>query len=99
MLEIPLLFETGADKLVDVTVVVSAPPEVQRARLLQRRSMTAEKLDKLLARQMPDAEKRARADFVVDTSVDVEASQAALDAIIAAVAGRHGEAYERHWAA
>ena len=87
VLEIPLLFETGADKLVDVTIVVSAEPEVQRARLMQRPEMTAEKLDKLLARQMPDAQKRARADFVVDTSLDTETSQAALDEVIIRVAG------------
>lgn len=99
VLEIPLLFESGADKLVDATVVVSAKPEVQRERLLQRPEMTAEKLDKLLGRQLPDPEKRRRADFVVDTSVDVATSQAALDEVIAQLRGRHGEAYARHWAA
>ncbi len=98
VLEIPLLFETGADELVDVSVVVSANPEVQRERLLKRPGLTKDKLDKLLARQLPDAEKRRRADFVVDTSADVEASRAALDAIIAALRGRHAEAYARHWA-
>lgn len=99
VLEIPLLFEAGADKLVDVTVVVSSAPQIQRARLLQRPEMTEEKLGRLLARQMPDAEKRSRADFVVDTSVDVATSQAALDEVIAQLRGRHGEAYARHWAA
>ncbi len=98
VLEIPLLFETGADKLVDVSIVVSAPAEVQRQRLLKRAGVSAEKLEKLLGRQLPDAEKRQRADFVVDTSVDVEASQAALDAIIAELRGRRGEAYARYWA-
>jgi dephospho-CoA kinase len=98
VLEIPLLFETGADKLVDVTIVVSAAPEVQRARMLTRPGMSAEKLDRLLSRQMPDAKKRAAADFVVDTRVDIESSQAALDAALAALRGRPGEAYERHWA-
>ena len=98
VLEIPLLFETGADKLVDVSVVVSAKPQVQRERLLKRPGLTKEKLDKLLGRQLPDAEKRRRADFVVDTSLDIETSRAALDAIIAALRGRHAEAYARHWA-
>jgi dephospho-CoA kinase len=99
VLEIPLLFETGADELVDVTIVVSAVPEVQRARLLQRPELTAEKLGRLLARQMPDAQKRRRADFVVDTSVDLQTSQAALDKVISALRGRNGEAYARHWVA
>jgi dephospho-CoA kinase len=98
VLEIPLLFETGADELVDVSVVVSAKPEVQRERLLKRPGLTKDKLDKLLARQLPDAEKRRRADFVVDTSVDVETSRAALDQVIAALRGRHAEAYGRFWA-
>jgi dephospho-CoA kinase len=98
VLEIPLLFEAGADKLVDVSIVVSASPEVQRDRLLKRPGLTKEKLDKLLGRQLPDAEKRRRADFVVDTSGDIEASRAALDAIIAELRGRRGEAYVRHWA-
>jgi len=98
VLEIPLLFEAGADKLVDVSIVLSARPEVQRDRLLKRPGLTKEKLDKLLGRQLPDAEKRRRADFVVDTSGDIEASRAALDAIIAELRGRRGEAYARHWA-
>jgi dephospho-CoA kinase len=98
VLEIPLLFETGADELVDVSVVVSANPEVQRDRLLKRQGLTKDKLDKLLARQLPDAEKRRRADFVVDTSANVEASRAELDAVITALRGRHPEAYARHWA-
>ena len=67
-------------------------------RLLKRPGLTKDKLDKLLARQLPDAEKRRRADFVVDTSADVEASRAALDAIITALRGRHAEAYARDWA-
>ncbi len=93
-----MLFETGADKLVDVTIVVSAAPEVQRARMLTRPGMSAEKLDRLLSRQVPDAEKRAAADFVVDTSLDIETSQAALDTALAELRGRPGEAYARHWA-
>lgn len=68
VLEIPLLYETGAEAEMDRVVVVSAPPEVQRARALSRAGMTAEKLDYILSRQMPDAAKRARAHYVVDTS-------------------------------
>ena len=67
VLDIPLLFETGADALADATLVVTAPPEVQRARVLARPGMTDAALDAILARQMPDADKRARATYVIPT--------------------------------
>ena len=68
VVDVPLLFETGGEKRVDAVVVVTTTPEIQRERILVRDNMTAEKLDAILARQLPDAEKRKRADFVVDTS-------------------------------
>lgn len=98
VLEIPLLFETHASKLVDAVIVLSAPVEIQRERLAIRPGMTKDKLDSLLARQMPDAEKRARADFIVDTGGTLEESQAHLDRIIADLHTWSGEAFAREWA-
>ncbi len=97
VLEIPLLFETGRDKHVDAVIVVSAPAEVQRARVLARPGMTPEKLDGLLARQTPDAEKRRRADFVVDTGGSLADSEAQVDAILDSLKSKPAEAYARHW--
>jgi dephospho-CoA kinase len=97
VLDIPLLYETGADKLVDTVIVLTAPADVQRDRILQRDGMSEEKLDKLLARQMPDAKKRARADFIVDTSGPVEATRGKLDAIIESLASWTGQAFARSW--
>ena len=68
VMDIPLLFETGGEKRVDAVVVVTTSPEAQRERIMARGTMTSEALDAILARQLPDAEKRRRADFVVDTS-------------------------------
>jgi dephospho-CoA kinase len=95
VLDIPLLFETGGDRLMDATMVVSAPPEIQSARVLKRPGMTVERLEAIRARQLPDAEKRGRADFVVDTAVPWEATRAQVDMIVESLAGRTGEAMER----
>jgi dephospho-CoA kinase len=83
LLDIPLLFETGAAGAVDKVAVVSAPADVQRARVLARSGMTPARFAAMLARQTPDAEKRARADFVIDTGGSLEATRAAVDAVIA----------------
>lgn len=82
VLDVPLLFETGGVDRVDAIVVASAPEEVQHARLMQRPGMTRDKLFALLANQMPDAEKRARADFIVDTSTGFDSARAQVRAIL-----------------
>jgi dephospho-CoA kinase len=84
VLDIPLLFETGAQERVDAVVVVTAPAEIQRARAFQRADMTEGKFQALLARQLPDAEKRRRADFVVDTSSGFDSARAQVRAIVEA---------------
>jgi dephospho-CoA kinase len=86
VLDVPLLLETGGDKNCDAVVVVSAPAGVQRERVLARPGMTAERFVALLSRQMPDAQKRARADFVVDTSKGFDAARAQVADIIAKAA-------------
>jgi len=90
VLDIPLLFETGGEQRVNAVVVVSAPADAQRARVLSRPGMTAERLDTLLARQMSDAEKRKRAHFVVDTSRGFDSARAQVHAILRAVAALPG---------
>lgn len=86
VLDIPLLFETGGEERVDAVVVVSAPADVQRSRALERPGMTVDKLDAILAKQMPDEEKRRRADFVVDTSRGFAVARAEVRAILDAIA-------------
>jgi len=86
VLDIPLLFETGGEKLVDAVVVVSAAPEIQRQRVLERPGMTVEKFEALLAKQMPDAEKRRRADYIVDSGHGIEAARAQVRKILADLA-------------
>jgi dephospho-CoA kinase len=82
VLDIPLLFETGAERRVDAVVVVTAPPDMQRARTFARPGMTEEKYQALLAKQMPDAEKRRRADFIVDTSQGLDSARQQVHAIL-----------------
>jgi dephospho-CoA kinase len=86
VVDVPLLFETGGEARVDAVVVVTTSPEVQRQRILERDNMTDEKLDAILARQMPDAEKRKRADFVVDTSHGLDPVRAQIRDILGRVA-------------
>ena len=83
LFDIPLLFETGGDAAFDKVIVVSAPPAMQRERVMGRPGMTTEKFEQILARQLPDKEKRERADFVVDTSGTLEQTRAQVDAILA----------------
>jgi dephospho-CoA kinase len=90
VLDIPLLFETGGEKRVDAVVVVSAPADVQRARVLGRAGMSADKLEALLKRQMSDAEKRSRAHFIVDSSRSFDSARAQIHAILRAVAALPG---------
>jgi len=85
VVDVPLLFETGGEKRVDAVVVVTTSPENQRERIMARGTMTQEALDSILARQMPDAEKRKRADFVVDTSDGLDPVRAQIKDILAEV--------------
>lgn len=90
VLDIPLLFENGGDKRVDAIVVVTAPEAVQRERVMARGQMTEAQFMAILARQTPDAEKRKRADFVINTGLGLEYAQAQVDAVINALRMRNG---------
>lgn len=99
VLDIPLLFETHSEKLFDAVVVVSAPEAEQRARVLARPDMDENKLSSILARQMPDAEKRRRAHFIVDTSLGLDSARAQVRAILQALragATEHARDRSRH---
>jgi dephospho-CoA kinase len=83
LFDIPLLFETGGEGAFDTVITVSAPPDVQHERVLARPGMTAEKLDAILARQMPDEDKRERSDFVIDTGGPMEQTERQVEHILA----------------
>ena len=85
VLDIPLLFETGGDAFVDAVVVVTADPEIQAARVLARPGMTRDRFEAILTRQMPDAEKRRRADFLVDTGRGLDAAREQVAQIVGTV--------------
>jgi dephospho-CoA kinase len=85
VLDVPLLFETGGDAAVDAVVVVTAPAAVQAERVLARSGMTRERFEAILSRQRPDAEKRRRADFIIDTSLGLEAARARVEEIVGTV--------------
>jgi len=99
VLDIPLLFETGGEVRCDATAVVSAPEFVQRARVLQRPNMTAGKFDAIVARQMPDWEKRRRADFIIHTGQDKRVSLRTVGEIAGILSARRGDHWPRCWPA
>jgi dephospho-CoA kinase len=95
VLDIPLLFETGGEKRVDVIAVVTAPPEVQRQRVMARGQMTEEEFEAILSRQVPDSVKRQRADFVINTGLGFPYAEAQVDEIIEALRTRIRQAAEQ----
>jgi dephospho-CoA kinase len=97
VLDIPLLYETGGERLVDAIAVVSAPAFLQGQRLLRRKGMSAERLAAIRRRQLPDAEKRRRADFVIPTGLDRRQSVRAIAGIIDRVRGRAGASWPNAW--
>jgi len=97
VLEVPLLFEADGDRAVDVIVVVSASLDVQRARVLARPGMTPAKFETIRRRQLSEEEKRSRADFVVETGGTVANCHSQIDAVIAKLQHRDGDAYDRYW--
>jgi dephospho-CoA kinase len=97
VLDIPLLYETGGERLVDAVAVVSARPEVQAQRVLKRPGMSADRLATILRRQLPDADKRRRADFVIRTDLDRRRALRAIGRILDRVRGRGGTCWPRAW--
>lgn len=87
VLDIPLLFETGGNERVDKIVVVTAPPEVQRERVLRRPGMTEDKFAAILAKQVPDAQKRQQADFIIDTGAGMDAARREVEKIVSDLTG------------
>jgi dephospho-CoA kinase len=97
VLDIPLLFETGGEGRCDAVVVVTAAPEIQRERVLARPGMTEETFRLILSKQMPDAQKRARAHFLVDTGRGFPSARAQVRDILTCVAGRSGRVMREAW--
>lgn len=98
VLEVPLLLESGRQPRVDAIIVVTTSAELQRQRVMRRAGMTTAKLEQVLQRQLPDAEKRARADYVVDTSGSFAETEAQVDRIVESLQDRPARAFARYWA-
>ena len=94
VLEVPLLFETGMDELVDLTLVVSTAKEIRDKRVLERPGMTRKKLDAILSRQMPDELKREKADFIIDTGGEIEDTWNQIDNVLASLTEKTPEAFK-----